>query len=129
MVQGTIGYLDPVYFYTSHTIEKSGVYSFDVILLELLTRKKPFPSMTSKGDSLVANFVILLAEGNLSHMLNPRVIKEGGKEVEVAKIVVACVKFKGEDRPTMRQVELTLEGFQTSTKHVVVRPMTEMLIR
>ncbi|XBH76974.1 hypothetical protein VPH35_103522 [Triticum aestivum] len=120
MVQGTIGYLDPMYFYTSRLTDKSDVYSFGVILVELLTRKKPFSYMSSGGDSLVANFVTLLAEGSLLQILDPRVIEEGGIEVEeVAKLAVTCVKIKGEDRPTMRQVEMTLEGLQTSMDHVL----------
>ncbi|XP_051198403.1 wall-associated receptor kinase 3-like [Lolium perenne] len=119
MVQGTVGYLDPMYFYTSRLTEKSDVYSFGVILVELLTRKKPFSYMSSEGDSLVACFVTLFAEGRLLHILDPRVIEEGGPEVEkVAMLAVACVQLKGEDRPTMRQVEMTLEGLQTSKEHV-----------
>ncbi|CAM0885432.1 unnamed protein product [Alopecurus aequalis] len=127
MVQGTLGYLDPMYFYTSRLTDKSDVYSFGVILVELLTRRKPFLYMTSRDDSLVASFVTMLAEGMLSQILDPRVIKEGGKEVEgVAKLAVACVQFKGEDRPTMRQVELRLEGLQTSMDHVLVSPVVEI---
>ncbi|XP_037471803.1 wall-associated receptor kinase 2-like, partial [Triticum dicoccoides] len=38
--QGTRGYWDPMYFRTGRLTEKSNVYSFGVVLLELLTRKK-----------------------------------------------------------------------------------------
>jgi len=40
-VQGTIGYLDPMYYYTGRLTDKSDVFSFGVLLVELLTRKKP----------------------------------------------------------------------------------------
>uniref|UniRef100_A0ACD5Y2U3 Uncharacterized protein n=1 Tax=Avena sativa TaxID=4498 RepID=A0ACD5Y2U3_AVESA len=120
MVQGTIGYMDPMYFYTGRLTEKSDVYGFGVVLVELLTRKKPFLYMSSEGDGLVAHFASLLAEGNLKHILDQQVIEEGGKEVEqVASLAMACVKLSGEDRPTMRQVEWTLEGIQSSSDHLL----------
>ncbi|KAM3400485.1 hypothetical protein ACQJBY_005385 [Aegilops geniculata] len=120
MVQGTIGYLDPMYFYTQRLTEKSDVYSFGVILIELLTRKKPFAYISLDGEGLVAHFSALLTEGNLSQILDQQVIDEGGKEVEeVAALAKACVQLRGEDRPTMRQVELTLEGLPVSKKNML----------
>ncbi|XP_037441827.1 wall-associated receptor kinase 3-like [Triticum dicoccoides] len=109
--QGTRGYWDPMYFYTGRLTEKSDVYSFGVVLVELLTRKKPFSYLSSNDESLVAHFVTLFEGAALFQILDPQVMEEGGKEVEkVASIAVACVKLTREDRPTMRQVELTLEG-------------------
>ncbi|CAL5059514.1 unnamed protein product [Urochloa decumbens] len=117
-VQGTIGYLDPMYFYTGRLTDKSDVYSFGVILVELLTRKKPFSYMTSEGEGLVSHFVHLLAESNLPQILDPQVVEEGGQEVqEVAVLAASCIKLKAEDRPTMRQVEHTLEGLYASKKY------------
>jgi serine/threonine protein kinase len=118
MVQGTIGYLDPMYFYTGRLTEKSDVYSFGVILVELLTRKKPFSYIFHDGDGLVSHFVNLLATENLAEILDPQVIHEGGKEVhEVSILAASCIKLNAEDRPTMRQVEHALEGL-VSKKYV-----------
>ncbi|CAO2187939.1 unnamed protein product [Urochloa humidicola] len=119
MVQGTIGYLDPMYFYTGRLTEKSDVYSFGVILVELLTRKKPFSYFFCDGDGLVAHFVKLLSEKNLVQILDPQVIEEGAKEIqEVSLLAASCVKLNAEDRPTMREVEHTLEGLLVSNKYV-----------
>ncbi|KAF7082423.1 hypothetical protein CFC21_086295 [Triticum aestivum] len=119
MVQGTLGYLDPMYFYTGRLTEKSDIYSFGVMLIELMTRKKPFSYMASE-DGLVAHFVTLFAEGNLSQILDPQVLNESGNTIEeIATIAVACVKLRGEERPTMRQVELRLEGVQSPDEHVM----------
>ncbi|KAL6844965.1 hypothetical protein ACP4OV_025624 [Aristida adscensionis] len=110
-VQGTMGYLDPMYFYTGRLTEKSDVYSFGVLLVELLTRKKPFSYLSSHAEGLVSHFISLLDEGNLAQILDPQVAEEGGEEVqEVAILAASCIKLKGEDRPKMHQVELVLKG-------------------
>uniref|UniRef100_A0A8R7PZZ8 Protein kinase domain-containing protein n=1 Tax=Triticum urartu TaxID=4572 RepID=A0A8R7PZZ8_TRIUA len=116
MAQGTRGYWDPMYFYTGRLTEKSDVYSFGVVLLELLTRKKPFLYLSSNDESLVAHFVTLFEKGKLLEILDPQVMEGGKKVEEVATIAVACVKLRGDDRPTMRQVELTLKGAHESTE-------------
>jgi serine/threonine protein kinase len=121
-VQGTIGYLDPTYYQTGRLTEKSDVYSFGVVLIELLTRKKPFLYLSSGGDTgLVEHFVTLLAEDNLVEILDPQVVEEGGEEIkEVATIAASCIESRGEDRPTMRQVEMALEGIQASKERISV---------
>ncbi|KAK1632656.1 hypothetical protein QYE76_006971 [Lolium multiflorum] len=112
-VQGTRGYWDPACFYTGRLTEKSDVFSFGVVLVELLTRKKPFEYLSSDDEALIVRFARLFAEGNLLEILDPQIVEEGGHEVEeVANIAVACIKLTPESRPTMRQVELTLEGIR-----------------
>ncbi|KAL6905701.1 hypothetical protein ACP4OV_003302 [Aristida adscensionis] len=124
-VQGTFGYLDPMYHSTGHLTEKSDVYSFGVILIELLTRKKPVSYRSSQGHSLVYHFVNLLLEGNLAHILDPQVAKEGGGEVDdVALLAAICVKHVSTERPKMRHVEMVLEGIHAAKEDVPSNNMT-----
>ncbi|WVZ88168.1 hypothetical protein U9M48_034716, partial [Paspalum notatum var. saurae] len=118
-VQGTFGYLDPMYHRTGHLTEKSDVYSFGVLLIELLTRKKPVSYRSAQGHSLVHHFVTLLTEGNLDHM-------EGAREVvDISLLAAICVKLVSSDRPTMRQVEMTLESIYAAKDFVSSDDMTD----
>ncbi|CAL4897060.1 unnamed protein product [Urochloa decumbens] len=125
-VQGTFGYLDPTYHSTGHLTEKSDVYSFGVILIELLTRKKPVSYRSPDGNGLVNYFTSLLSKGNVSHILDPQVIREGGGEVvDIALLAAICVKLVSNDRPTMRQVEMTLEGIHAAKEYYVSSDLTD----
>ncbi|XP_044335733.1 wall-associated receptor kinase 2-like [Triticum aestivum] len=120
VVQGTYGYLDPEYYYTSRLTEKSDVYSFGVILAELLTGVTPvFSSHSSEATSLASHFVSLMRDNRLLAILDTQIVLEGGVEdVEVvARLAHACLSLKGEERPTMRQVETILEDVQSSNIH------------
>lgn len=101
-VQGTFGYLDPMYYYTGRLTDKSDVFSFGVVLVELLTRKKPNDYQSVDGGSLVSHFISLLIEGKLVDIVDPQILEEEeDKEVqEVATLAALCTKLKGEDRPT-----------------------------
>ncbi|CAN6357493.1 unnamed protein product [Urochloa humidicola] len=126
LVQGTFGYLDPMYYSTGRLTNKSDVYSFGVILIELLTRKKPVSYRSPKGDGLVNIFSTLVSEGNLVQILDPQVIKEGGGEViDIALLAKMCVKFVSKDRPTMRQVELTLESIHAAKEYASSDDVTD----
>ncbi|PVH37133.1 hypothetical protein PAHAL_6G253900 [Panicum hallii] len=118
-VQGTKGYLDPLYHYTGRLTDKSDVFSFGVLLIELLTRKQPFIYRSEHGDNLVSHFRKLLAIGNLVGIIDAQVMREEDGEVqEVAAVAAMCTKLRGEDRPTMREVETTLESILVKKKQV-----------
>ena len=120
MVQGTIGYLDPEYLQTSQLTDKSDVYSFGVILVELLTGRKALSFDKPEVErSLVTYFLLSLKENRLFEVLEKHITNEGNAEQlkEVANIAKECLKLKGEDRPTMKEVATELEGLRRMEKH------------
>ncbi|CAL9201619.1 unnamed protein product, partial [Musa hybrid cultivar] len=119
-IQGTFGYLDPEYYQTSQLTEKSDVYSFGVILLELLTRKKPIFSIEHENkQNLSMYFVQALKEKRYFDLVEDRVMKEGTKQelMEIIQLVAMCLKFKGSERPTMKEVEYKLQSLRKIRKN------------
>ncbi|CAO2144232.1 unnamed protein product [Urochloa humidicola] len=115
-IQGTFGYLDPMYYYTGRLTNKSDVFSFGVLIMELLTRKKPFIYRSDDGGGLVSHFSSRLGEGKLGEIIDPQVMEEdNGVMQEVAALAAMCTKLEGEHRPTMREVELILENLRAKT--------------
>ncbi|KAL0336743.1 UNVERIFIED_CONTAM: Wall-associated receptor kinase [Sesamum calycinum] len=120
LVQGTLGYLDPEYFHTSQLTEKSDVYSFGVVLAELMTGRRPLANTKNEEEkSLATFFVVSLKEDRLFQILDPRVLREGSLEQirSVAELVKRCLRLHSEERPTMKDVAMELEGLRKLSKH------------
>ncbi|KAK8549037.1 hypothetical protein V6N12_061937 [Hibiscus sabdariffa] len=120
IVQGTFGYLDPEYMLTSLLTEKSDVYSFGVVLIELLTGQKAVCFKRSEEKRVLAMyFVSSMKEDRLLDVLDHRVLKDENVEQlkEVAGLARRCVRMKGEERPTMKEVAHELAGLKAMPKH------------
>ncbi|KNA17768.1 hypothetical protein SOVF_077080 [Spinacia oleracea] len=121
MVQGTCGYLDPEYMQTGELTEKSDVYSFGVVLVELLTGQKAISFDKAEEERcLVIYFLRKLKEDCLFTILDENVLSEGDIELqikEVANVARKCLKVKGEDRPTMKQVARELDDITGLCSH------------
>ena len=61
----------------------------------------------------------VIKDYRLLDILDPQIVEEGGAEDAevVARLAEACLSLKGEERPTMRQVETTLEDVLGSKVH------------
>ncbi|GFP81277.1 wall-associated receptor kinase 2 [Phtheirospermum japonicum] len=124
MVQGTFGYLDPEYMQTNQLTEKSDVYSFGVVLIELLTGMRALSYDRPEEERNLANFFIsVMKQNRLFQVLEDNVAKEENKErvMKVAELARICLNVKGDDRPSMKEVAMELEGLiRVGVKHAWV---------
>ncbi|KAI5332040.1 PREDICTED: wall-associated [Prunus dulcis] len=120
LVQGTLGYLDPEYFHSNQLTQKSDVYSFGVVLVELLTSKVALSFDRPESErNLASFFVCSMEENGLNRIWDDELFGEGNIETlkSVANLAKRCVKLKGEERPTMKEVASELEGIRIMAKH------------
>ncbi|GMQ00344.1 hypothetical protein CsSME_00047466 [Camellia sinensis var. sinensis] len=120
-VMGTFGYVAPEYAMTGHLLVKSDVYSYGVVLLELLTGRKPVDmSQPSRQENLVTwARPILRDKDRLEELADPRLGGKYPKEdfVRVCTIAAACVAPEASQRPTMGEVVQSLKMVQRITEY------------
>ncbi len=121
VVQGTLGYLDPEYVQTNQLKEKSDVYSFGVVLVELLTGQKALSFVRpEERRSLAMHFLLSFKEDKLLEIIETRIVEEGNTDQlkEVAKVAAKCLRVKGDERPTMKEVAIELDGLRKMEKDI-----------
>ncbi|XP_020405514.1 receptor-like serine/threonine-protein kinase ALE2 isoform X5 [Zea mays] len=112
-VMGTFGYLAPEYAMTGHLLVKSDVYSYGVVLLELLTGRKPVDMLRPPGqENLVAWAGSLLTsrdglESIIDHSLGRSIPFDS--IAKVAAIASMCVQPEVDQRPFMGEVVQALK--------------------
>ncbi|KAF8659406.1 hypothetical protein HU200_058618 [Digitaria exilis] len=115
-VMGTFGYLAPEYASSGKLTEKSDVFSYGVMLLELLTGRRPVDTGTATSfleDSLARPALSrALADGDYDGVADPR-LQGNYDPVEMARLVAsaaAAVRHSAKRRPKMSQIVRALEG-------------------
>lgn len=108
-MQGTFGYFAPEYAIVGRASLKSDVFSFGVVLLELITGRQPIHKSTSKGEeSLVIWATPRLQDSSrvISELPDPR-LKGNFLEEEMyimAYLAKECLLLDPDSRPTMSEV-------------------------
>ncbi|OAY39382.1 receptor-like protein kinase 7 [Manihot esculenta] len=111
IIAGTHGYMAPEYAYTCKVTEKSDVYSFGIVLMELVTGKRPVEQEFGENKDIVywvcskmtnKENALDLVDSNISENLKEDALK-------VLRIAIHCTAKIPVLRPSMRMVVQMLE--------------------
>ncbi|KDO53352.1 hypothetical protein CISIN_1g021771mg [Citrus sinensis] len=110
-IVGTYGYMAPEYAMEGLFSVKSDVFSFGVLLLEIISGKKNTGFYLSElGQSLLSYTWKLWCEGEALELMEP-VLKQSCVAAELLKFIhigLLCVQADSADRPTMSSVVVML---------------------
>ncbi|CAN4090014.1 unnamed protein product [Withania somnifera] len=111
-IEGTFGYMAPEYFMHGIINEKTDVFAFGVLLLELITGRR---AVDSYQKSLVLWAKPLLQKNNIKEIADPRL----GDDYDVIEmkramyIALSCLHHLADIRPNMKKVVQLLRGENT----------------
>lgn len=116
IVAGTFGYLAPEYMQSGRATEKTDVYSFGVLVLEVVSGKRPTDaSFIEKGLNIVGWLNHLISENRQREMVDSQCEGVQTESLDaLLSIAIQCVSSAPEDRPTMHRVVQILESEVTT---------------
>lgn len=113
-VRGTVGHIAPEYLSTGQSSEKTDVYGFGILLLELITGQRALEfgkSANQKGAML--DWVKTIHHENKLDMLVDKDLKTNYDIIELEEMVqvaLLCTQYQPNQRPKMSEVARMLEG-------------------
>ncbi|GJW58655.1 receptor-like protein kinase HSL1 [Tanacetum coccineum] len=104
VIAGSRGYIAPEYAYTLRVTEKSDIYSFGVVILELVTGRKPVDQAFGERDLATWVQSTVNQKGH-DHVLDPELEYESKEQIcRVLEIGLLCISPLPMNRPSMRTV-------------------------
>ncbi|CAN7000203.1 unnamed protein product [Brassica oleracea var. botrytis] len=113
-VSGTYGYMAPEYAMNGQFSVKTDVFSFGVLVLEIITGKKHNWSPEEETSLFLLSYVWKCwREGKVLNIVDPTLIETKGLSDEIIKCIhigLLCVQENAESRPTMAYVVVMLNA-------------------
>uniref|UniRef100_A0A0D9XXG7 Protein kinase domain-containing protein n=1 Tax=Leersia perrieri TaxID=77586 RepID=A0A0D9XXG7_9ORYZ len=114
-VAGTFGYLAPEYFMHGKVSDKIDVYAFGVVLLELISGRKPVSSggATAGKDSVVMWANSIIQGGKLTDLIDaslPTTDDVAGDLERMTLAAALCIRRSPQRRPSIANILKLLEG-------------------
>jgi len=115
-IAGSYGYIAPEYAYTLKVNEKSDIYSFGVVILELVTGRRPVDPEFGENKDLVKWLCNKIEKKNgLHEVLDPKLVDCFKEEMTmVMRVGLLCTSVLPINRPSMRRV---VEMLQEANPH------------
>ncbi|XP_047945804.1 G-type lectin S-receptor-like serine/threonine-protein kinase LECRK3 [Salvia hispanica] len=109
-IRGTKGYVAPEWYQKQAITVKADVYSFGVMLLEIICCRKCVDYSRSEDEAILEEWVYdCYATGKIGSLIGDEMV-EKRKVERMVKIGIWCVQYDPSLRPTMKKVLLMLEG-------------------
>ncbi|XP_075485289.1 PTI1-like tyrosine-protein kinase At3g15890 [Primulina tabacum] len=112
-VKGTLGYLAPEYAMWGKVSESCDVYSFGILLLELISAQKPLQKLAGGVKREIRQWVApYVRKGDFDHIADPRLRGKYDQEQlkRVTMVAMRCTEKDPESRPSMLEVVRWLKG-------------------
>ncbi|XP_078430725.1 calmodulin-binding receptor-like cytoplasmic kinase 3 [Wolffia australiana] len=127
-VRGTAGYLDPEYQQTLHLSTKSDVFSFGILLLEILSGRRPLDLTRPPAERVNVKWAFRkFGEGNLKEIMDPLLEEEVDREVlrRILSLGFRCAANTQANRPAMRDIVAELWSIRRAYTLTAPQTMTE----
>ncbi|CAN1122786.1 Protein kinase STUNTED [Linum perenne] len=123
-VKGTFGYLAPEYFQHGKVSDKTDVYAFGVVLLELITGRKPIEAIRPQGEEnlvLWAKPLLDKGKGAIEELLDPQIkctLRNMSEITQMIQAAAACVSSEESRRPGIKEIIAILRGDEEASSSV-----------
>ncbi|EXB50695.1 Serine/threonine-protein kinase BRI1-like 1 [Morus notabilis] len=121
---GTPGYVPPEYYQSFRCTTKGDVYSYGVVLLELISGKRPIDPLEFGDDNNLVGWAKQLnKEKRSSEILDPELLTDQSAESELCnylRIAFECLDDRPLRRPTMIQVMAKFKDLQVDSENDIM---------